>query len=87
MPDRRRITDVEGLTQIHLNYRDAVRPIVSEPLCFDIIWADLIVDALQLVTPDELAAAMIRAGVDADGAQDIAETLSSVGLSFDGAPD
>jgi hypothetical protein len=86
MPDRRRITDVNGLTQVHLNYRDAQRGF-GEPLCFDIIWPDLIVDALQVVTPDELAAALVRAGVDSEGAQEIAETLSSVGLSFDGAPD
>lgn len=82
MADRRRITDVNGLTQVHLNYRDAQQG-VGEPLCFDIIWPDLIVDALQLVKSDELATSLIAAGVDRDVAEHVANVLSAAGLSFD----
>jgi hypothetical protein len=64
MSERRRITDVAGLDQVLVNYRDALRPIVREQLCFDIIWPDLIVDALQLVTPDEIESALMTAGRD-----------------------
>jgi hypothetical protein len=83
MPDRRRITDVAGLTQVHVNFRDALRPIVREPLCFDIIWPDLIVDALQLIKSDELATALVAAGVDRDSAIDVCLILTAFGLSAD----
>lgn len=80
MPDRRRITDVNGLTQVHLNYRDAQRG-VGEPLCFDIIWPDLIVDALNLVTADEMESALMTAGLDAQIAGRLSLLLAIAGLT------
>jgi hypothetical protein len=82
MPDRRRITDVEGLRTVLVNYRDAQRG-RGEPLCFDIIWPDLIIDALQLVTPDEIEIALLTAGKDPVFAGWIANALSICELTAD----
>lgn len=84
MADRRRISDVVGLEQVHANYRDAVRPICREPLRFEIIWPDLIVDALKIVWPEEFATALIAAGVDRDCAKDVALILAANGLFDNG---
>lgn len=83
MSDRRRITDVEGLRTVLVNYRDVVRTVVREPLCFDIIWADLIVDALQLVTADEIEAALLTVGKDPVYAGYIANALAITELTAD----
>ncbi|WP_296717763.1 hypothetical protein [Erythrobacter sp.] len=83
MPDRRRITDVTGLAQVHVNYRDALRPIVREPLRFDIIWSDLIVDALSLVTADEIEAALLRAGKQPAVAGHVSNVLALFELTAD----
>lgn len=83
MGDRRRITTVDGLGEIHANYRDTLRPFTRHRLLFDVIWPSLIVDALTLVKPAELVRALVEAGVDKGTADHIATVLAARGLADD----